>query len=276
MSETQPICLVDRGVLRLAGEDAEKLLGGLVTNDVAKLATEPAIYAGLLTPQGKIIADFFIARDGDGFLIDVAAEKRAELAAKLKVYRLRSKATIEERDDVRVFADLEGAAREGVSFLDPRLNGLGSRVISSAALPDSADAASYHMRRISLGVPEGGKDWDFGDAFPHEALFDQLNGVSFTKGCYVGQEIVSRMEHRGTARSRVVKVRGEALLSSARPDVKAGEVAIGRLGSVAGDLGLALLRIDRVAEFRAKGVVITADGVPLSIEVPSFARFAIG
>lgn len=269
------IHLADRAVIRVDGEDAEKLLGGLVTNDVARLGAEPAIYAGLLTPQGKIIADFIITKDGDAFLIDVASEKRAELLAKLKVYRLRSKATLEERDDLAVYADLEGAAHEGHSFKDPRLDGLGSRVIGSAGRPAPLDASAYHARRISLGVPEGGKDWDFGNAFPHEALFDQLAGVSFTKGCYVGQEIVSRMEHRGTARTRVVKVHGTAALSSARPDVKAGEVTIGRLGSVSGGDGLALVRVDRVAEFNTKGVAITADGVPLVVEVPAFARFAI-
>lgn len=248
-----------------------KLLGSVVTNDVAALEAAPAIYAGLLTPQGKIIADFLLVRDGDGVLIDVAMEKRAELAAKLKLYRLRAKVTIDERPDLRVYADIKGG--EGVP--DPRLQAMGTRRISGEDV-SAGDALSYDAHRIRLGVPEGGKDWDFGDAFPHEALFDQLHGVSFTKGCYVGQEIVSRMEHRGTARSRVVKVSGESRLPTTRADIKAGDVVIGKLGSVDGTHGLALLRIDRVAEFQAKGVVITADGVPLAIEVPEFARFRIG
>jgi folate-binding protein YgfZ len=124
-------------------------------------------------------------------------------------------------------------------------------------------------------VPEGGLDFAFGEAFPHEALFDQLGGVDFAKGCYVGQEVVSRMEHRATARKRIVKVQGHGRLPASGCDVKAGEVNIGTLGSVAGNMGLALLRVDRVAEAQAKNIPLTAAGVRLTVMLPEWASFSV-
>ena len=170
-------------------------------------------------------------------------------------------------------------------FADPRYAPLGLRVIAEAqaagavlaAIGGSAAASeAYHAHRIGLGVPEGGRDFAFGDTFPHEALLDQLHGVSFTKGCFVGQEVVSRMQHRATVRKRVVAVNaGEPLPSGPLP-VLAGDVEIGRLGSVAGARGLALIRLDRVADARRDGVPVTAGDVALSAEVPPFATFEIG
>lgn len=283
MSESMLVDLASRGVVRVSGADAVKLLGGIITNEIADLERSPAIHAGLLSPQGKILFDFFVVRAGDGFLLDVAKLKAAELAKRISMYKLRAAVVIEDvSQSFRVFAAFGDAARapsfEGaVVYADPRLAELSWRVLvpSGSDVAVTGDEASYHARRIGLGVPEGGRDWDFGDTFPHEALFDQLKGVSFTKGCYVGQEIVSRMEHRGTARKRVVPMIGESELSSDRPEVLAGSVAIGKLGSVAGDRGLALLRLDRVAEAQAKGQALTAGGVPVRVELPAFAKFKI-
>ena len=136
----------------------------------------------------------------------------------------------------------------------------------------NASGDDYQAHRIALGVPEGGRDYAFGEVFPHEALFDQLNGVSFTKGCYVGQEIVARMEHRGTARKRFVRVAGRAPLPPTGTDVKAGDVTVGAMGSSAGAAGLALLRLDRVAEFAATGMGLTAAGVALAPDMADVAR----
>ena len=147
-----------------------------------------------------------------------------------------------------------------VSFADPRLPALGSRILADArsargkvAAADALDAApeDYHAHRIALGVPEGGKDYVLGDTFPHEADLDQLGGVSFSKGCFVGQEVVSRMQNRGNVRKRVVPIEGEGPLASGA-EVKVGAAAIGTVGSVAGRLALALLRLDRAAEAKAK------------------------
>lgn len=280
--------LSDRGVVSVTGPDAEKLLQGVITNDMGLLATQPAIHTALLSPQGKILFDFFVVKAGDGYLLDVAADKATDLAKRLAMYRLRAKAEIgHEPGGFATFAS-RSAAGEGASqtdtvqFSDPREPALGYRIL--VRHPETMRAApqapfDYHAHRIAQGVPEGGKDYAFGDTFPHEALMDQLHGVSFTKGCYVGQEIVSRMEHRGTARKRVVPVHAEQPLPAPGTEVRAldpehGPQLIGTLGSTDGARGLALLRLDRAAELAAKGARLTAGDVPLTIgPLPSWATF---
>ena len=283
--------LADRGVVRVTGADAEKLLQGIVSNDMELLASQPAIHAALLTPQGKILFDFFVVRAGDGFLLEVARDKAADLAKRLNLYKLRAKVDIQDvSEDYRVLA-LWGpspSAREEaagtVSFADPRLPALGSRILADVrsargkvAAADALDAApeDYHAHRIALGVPEGGKDYVLGDTFPHEADLDQLGGVSFSKGCFVGQEVVSRMQNRGNVRKRVVPIDGEGPLASGA-EVTAGTAAIGTVGSVSGRSALALLRLDRAAEAKAKGQILTADGVPFTLRKPDWATFDMG
>jgi hypothetical protein len=299
---THVTVLEDRGVVSVSGADAEKFLGGLITNEIAQLDAAspdgaPALYAALLSPQGKILFDFLMVRTADGFLLDTARDRAGDLAKRLSMYKLR--AAVEIRDVSAEFAVgvlwgvgsvSLGAAAGSIAFADPRLPALGLRILADAKLAGSAfaaagatdaPAAAYHAHRIGLGVPEGGRDFAFGDTFPHEALLDQLHGVSFTKGCFVGQEVVSRMQHRATVRKRVVAVVAavplpEVSLRDGPLPVLAGEAEIGRLGSVAGARGLALLRLDRVAEARSKGVPLTAGGVALDAEVPPFATFEIG
>lgn len=289
---TQATILADRGVVSVSGPDAEKLLGGLITNEIAGLDTAPAIYAALLAPQGKILFDFFVLRSRDGFLLETLGERTGELVTRLSMYKLR--AAVEIRDvsaDYSVGAVWDGAFSDAgsaggfVVYRDPRLDALGQRVLMPADTTREAFAAAmgareaspdaYQAHRIGLGVPEGGRDFAFGDTFPHEALLDQLDGVSFAKGCFVGQEVVSRMEHRATVRKRVVTVAADADLPDERLAVVAGAAEIGRLGSVAGSRGLALLRIDRVAEARRDGVLVTVDGVPITVAAPVFANFRI-
>jgi len=277
-SQMKIAVLPDRGVVSVSGPDALKLLQGLVTNDVAQLDAAPAMHAGLLSPQGKILFDFFVVRTRDGALLEVARDRAADLVKRLKLYKLRADVSIADVSDAHAVLAIfgPGARFDGPrAYPDPRLPALGWRAIVAAGDPVDASAgvAEYHQERIALGVPEGGHDYAFGDAFPHEALFDQLNGVSFTKGCYVGQEIVSRMEHRGTARSRVVPVvaAGGALISST--PVHAGDIEIGTVGSVAGNRGLALIRLDRAADFTAKGVALKAGQAGITLAVPDWASF---
>ncbi len=288
-SEIKITFLHDRGTVSVAGPDAEKLLQGLVTNDLRKLDTQPAMHAGLLSPQGKILFDFLIVKSEAGFLLDVARDKAADLVKRLTLYKLRAAATITDMSSNTVVLALWGpdACSPGetagtVSFIDPRNAELGRRIlvpstfatdVAAATNGMPADAEAYHAHRVDLGVPEGGRDYAFGDTFPHEALFDQLGGVSFTKGCYVGQEVVSRMEHRGTARRRIVPVvaSGGGLTEGA--PVMAGEVEIGRIGTVAGTRALAMIRLDRVDEFAAKGVPPTVNGAAIKVEVPAWATF---
>ena len=282
--------LSDRGVVAVTGEDAGRFLQGLITNDIALLGVEPAIFAGLLTPQGKILFDFFVVRGPGGYLLETAREKAADIARRLAMYKLRAQVEITDVSAgyaIAVYWDGPHSAVEseppGAAYPDPRLAELGSRTLvplpmSRAAGGGGAVAAtsdSYHAHRIALGVPEGGKDYAFGDTFPHEALFDQLGGVSFAKGCFVGQEVVSRMEHRATIRKRVVPVVGESELPAPGTHIMAGPAAIGTLGSVAGQRGLALLRLDRVGEARANGVALSAGKIEIEVELPAFATFSL-
>ncbi len=290
MSSAHIAQLADRGVVRVTGADAEKLLQGIITNDMDLLASQPAIHAALLTPQGKLLFEFFVVKAADGFRLETARDKAAELAKRLNLYKLRAKVEIADvSDDYRVLAlwgdapSSPGETTGTLSFPDPRLATLGLRILAEARFADEISAATngeevaaddYHAHRIALGVPEAGKDYALGDAFPHEADLDQLHGVSFAKGCYVGQEVVSRMQNRATVRKRVVPIEGEAPLAPGA-EIKAGEAAIGVVGSVAGRQALALLRLDRAAEAKAKGQALTAGGVVVTLRKPDWASFAL-
>jgi tRNA-modifying protein YgfZ len=279
----QAALLTDRAVLEVAGEDREHFLQGLVTNDVAGLQEGEARFAGLLTPQGKILFDFFIARRGDSFLLDCPASMAADLLKRLTLYKLRAKVTIADVSArLRVVAAWgDGAAdwakTNAVLFYpDPRLPALGFRLLDEDRTPDfPAQLEDYEAMRVGSAVPEGGKDYAYGDAFPHEACFDLLHGVSFKKGCFVGQEVVSRMQHRGTARTRVLAVKALEPMPQSGVDILADGVPVGRLGSVAGESGVALARIDRVGQALAKGESFTAGGVSVELSVPPWANYSL-
>jgi folate-binding protein YgfZ len=277
-SEMNIALLPDRGTVAVQGPDALPLLQGLLTNDTSLLASVSAMHAGLLSPQGKILFEFFVVRKDDGVLIDVARDRAADLVKRLSLYKLRANVRIHDvSEDFAVLAAFgPGARLDGpLAYPDPRLADLGWRALVPAReVPAGTMGAElYHAHRVALGVPEGGSDYAFADAFPHEALFDQLHGVSFTKGCYVGQEIVSRMEHRGTARKRIVPVVADGGAITPGAPIAIGDVEIGTLGSVAGSRGLALLRLDRAEDAAGKGVPLTAGGVPVRIALPPWAQF---
>ena len=262
------------GVLSITGVDARKLLQGLITNDMNKLKAEgDAIHAALLTPQGKIMFAFFVVQAGDDFLIETSDSAAPDLAKRLTFYKLRAAVRIENVADRYGLAVAWSGAEPLASppplcvFRDPRHPLLGWRWLGpTAELPTTNSAASdYHAHRIAVGVPEPGLDYPLGDTYPHEADFDLFAGTDFDKGCYVGQEVVARMQHKTVVRKRVVRVSGGSRLATDHPDVLAGTAAIGRLGSVAGSQGLALLRLDRVAEALDKGDPLTAGGVAITV-----------
>ena len=276
--------LKDRAAVRVSGDDAAKFLQGLVTSDVDRVGPDTAIHTSLLTPQGKILFEFFVARDGEGFVLDCPADTAAELAKRLTFYKLRAAVELSVAEDASVWAVWDGTPPVGegvIIFPDPRLPELGHRCIVQedgtpfAGETGAVDAAAYHDHRIGLGVAEGGQDFDLGDAFPHEANFDQLGSVDFEKGCFVGQEVVSRMQHRGTARKRVVPVQGDTDLPPSGTEIVAGETPLGTLGSTSGTQGLALLRLDRAEKALAKGDTISAAGVSLSLAQPVWADFQV-
>lgn len=287
----QAALLPDRGVVKIVGDDARRFLNGLITADAGKIAPERPCFAALLTPQGKIVADFIVAEapagDGGGYFLDCPRALIEPLVAKLNFYKLRAKVIVEDLSDILgVLAAWGGAGVtvQGLSYRDPRLPALGLRVMLPPHLASAAagelgailtEAEDYDAHRIALGIPRGGVDFGYGEAFPHEADMDQLNGVDFQKGCYVGQEVVSRMEHRGIARTRIVPVAYDDFAPEAGTSVTAGEKTVGSMGSAARGRGLATLRLDRVADAFAAGEALVCGGIALRLVRPEWARFPL-
>ena len=271
--------LPSRAVVRIGGEGAEHFLQGLITCDVETLAVGAARYGALLTPQGKILFDFLVERREDGFLFDLPASLVADFVKRMTLYKLRAKVEIENLSDShRVLAIWGPGERPDGAFDDPRHPALGYRLIlpQDADLPDGfvqADEAAWQAHRIGLAIPEGGLDFEYGQTFPHDADMDQLSGVAFDKGCYVGQEVVSRMRHRGTARRRIVEVSAADDLQEPGSDIVAAGKAAGTLGSVAGRHGLALVRIDRVGAALKTGAPITVGDLAVNPKIPDWAEF---
>jgi hypothetical protein len=280
--------LPDRGVVKVSGEDARNFLNGLVTTDVTELAPGQGRFGALLTPQGKIVFDFLIteapAGHGGGFLIDCPRPLAQSLADKLGFYKLRAKVTVENLSDTMgaiAAWDGEPAMKPDLAFADPRDTALGWRILAPQELAQKVadligaeldDDTAYEAHRIACGAPRGGLDFMYGDAFPHETNMDRLHGVDFEKGCYVGQEVVSRMQHRGTARTRTVKVVLDDFAPEAGTPILAGGKQVGTIGSAAGQNGLALVRIDRVADALDSGMTLTSGGLGLRLADPASIR----
>jgi tRNA-modifying protein YgfZ len=286
----QAALLPDRGVVKVAGDDARKFLNGLVTTDIDKVSPARPAFAALLTPQGKIIADFIVAEapaaDGGGFFLDCPRALAPTLMQRLNFYKLRAKVIVEDLSEMLgVLAAWGGdaATEYGLCYADPRLPALGLRCMLPPHLAANAaadlgatlvEAAAYEAHRIALGVPRGGLDFSYGDAFPHETDMDQLGGIDFDKGCFVGQEVVSRIEHRGTARTRVVPVAYDGFAPEAGMAVNAGEKALGTFGSAAQGRALAMLRLDRAADALAAGQPLVSGGIEIRLVKPDWAQFA--
>jgi folate-binding protein YgfZ len=281
--------LPDRGVVKVVGDPARTFLNGLLTADISRVTPDRPAFAALLTPQGKIVVDGIVVaapgQDG-GILIDCPKALAGALVAKLAFYKLRAKLTIHDMSDtLGVLAVWGGLPRtdDAPCYGDPRLPALGARLIippgrageTAADLgADPVDAAEYEAHRIALGVPRGGVDFTYGDAFPHETDMDQLGGVDFAKGCYVGQEVVSRMQHRGSARTRVVPVACDGVAPAPGTPVTAGDKTVGTFGSSARGRALAMLRLDRVEDALAASVPLLAGGAILRLIKPDWAHFA--
>lgn len=286
----QAALLSDRGIVRVSGADAHRFLNGLLTADIEAMTAAEPRYAALLTPQGKIVADFIVVHQADGddeaFLLDCERTLVGPLVAKLNFYKLRAKVAVEslaETMGALALWDDDDARQPGSPwFPDPRLGALGWRAIAPPGIASElaaaqgaalVDDAAYEAHRIALGVPRGGCDFAYGDAFPHEADMDQLNGVAFDKGCYVGQEVVSRMQHRGNVRNRVVPVRIDGAAPAPGTPVIVGDKTVGAVGSAADGRGLALLRLDRVADAMGAGLSLVAGTAEVHPVKPAWAKF---
>jgi hypothetical protein len=263
--------LEDRAVIAVTGADARSFLQGLITNDVERLGVGKGVYAALLTPQGKILFDFFLVEGDGAILIDCAAVSRDALIKRLSMYKLRAKVTIEPRDQLAVLAEWDGEhARYAIAYHDPRLAALGTRAIIARGEmhKDLPSASTYHHHRLSLGVPEAA---DFGSdrMFALDADLDELHAVDFTKGCYIGQELTARMKHRGTARKRLVALETADALPAAETAIKAQGRDIGEIASVYGHKGFALIRLDRLDEAGASPLT-AGDSMPVKLIKPSW------
>ena len=261
--------LPDRAFVKIAGADAEHFLQNLITTDLGALAENELRPGALLTPQGKILFDFLISRDGDGFLIDIPADQMDAFIRRMTMYKLRSPVTIEALPVTGATVSW-GESADGAA--DHRFALAGTELRRQAGRAgDPADREGYDALRILHGVPESGADYALQDAFPHDVLFDKSGGVSFRKGCYVGQEVVSRMQHRSTARRRVVILSADASLPATGTEITIGGKPIGALGTVAGERALAIVRIDKAGEAMAAGEPILAGDVPVTVTLPSWS-----
>jgi len=259
--------LEDRGVIQVSGAGAGAFLQGLLTCDLDKLAPGGAAYGALLSPQGKIECDFILFERDGAFLLDCPLSRAAELLKKLSLYKLRSKVDIE--DVSQTLAVLARWGNTGAGVPDPRDPRLGTRgIVARTGAADPTLRADYERLRVALGLPQGGVDFAYADAFPHEANMDLLGGVDFRKGCFVGQEVVARVEHRGAARKRVARVSYDGPPPAHGAALMAGAQEIGVMGSVLEGQGLAMTRIDRASEAMAAGVAILVEDRPATLALP--------
>jgi folate-binding protein YgfZ len=276
MSAGRFVVLEDRGVLAVGGPDRASFLQGLVSNDTTRISTARAIYAALLTAQGKYLHDFMLAEVGETIWLDGEAARLADLKRRLSMFRLRAKATIDERPDLAVAAVFgntafglpsePGAASQlgdGVAFVDPRLAELGTRVILpreqlgrvlSEAGAVEADFAEYDQLRLSLGVPDGSRDLVLDKSILLESGFDELHGVDWNKGCYIGQELTARTKYRGLIKKRLFPVRIDGPAPEPGSIISADGHEAGEMRSSRDGVGLALLRLEAVAEGRSLAV----------------------
>jgi folate-binding protein YgfZ len=275
---------LDRAVISVSGEDRASFLQGLISNDIHKAGPEHAIWAAFLSPQGKFLWDLFIVAHGDAFLLDVEAARAEEFRKKLSLYKLRAKVTV-AMTELSVFAvmnakaldlgDAPGAARafgDGVAYVDPRLARLGGRVV--LASPEAlvavglaeTDLAEWDAVRMAAGIPDGSRDMEVDKALLLENGFDELGGVDFDKGCYMGQELTARTKYRGLIKKRLLPVAISGPAPASGTPLLAGEAEAGEMRSSSGDVGLALVRLEHL------GKPLTAGGATLTVSVPDWVK----
>ncbi|MGB3831034.1 MAG: folate-binding protein YgfZ [Mesorhizobium sp.] len=270
--------LEDRALVTVSGLDAEHFLQNILTVDLDALKPGEAKPGALLAPQGKILFDFLVSRDGeDGFRLECRADIAEDFVRRLTLYKLRAKVQISKQDQAFVtvswHSDPASSENDSTGVADTRFAGGTVRRSYGQAAGDSGDLAAWHAMRIAHGVAESGEDYALGDAFPHDVLLDQTGGVGFQKGCYIGQEVVSRMQHRGTARRRVLLVEAEAPLPAPGTELTVDGRPVGALGSTCGRSGLAIARIDRVKAALDAGRPIFAADAQVTLSIPGWATF---
>jgi hypothetical protein len=276
-----------RSVVAVGGDDRVEFLQGLISNDTTKVAPGRAVWAALLTPQGRFLNDMFVADGGDDtLLLETERERAPALTKKLSLYKLRSKVTVEDRSAATEVAVVFGAGAEkalqldgAISFVDPRLAELGVRVLApagkaadllSARGVPAAPFGDYDALRLSLGVPDGSQDLPVEKALLLESGFDELNGIDWKKGCYMGQELTARTKYRALVRKRLFPVSVQGALPASGTSIHLDGKEVGELRSGSGRRALALLQTEAA---RGPGP-LTADGVQVVPAIPSWMRLA--
>lgn len=270
------LCRLDsRSLVDVSGPEASDFLDRMITQKTEAADGRTAALGALLTPQGKIISDFLVVRkESGGFLLDAPSAGAADLRKRLTMFKLRADVTIEASPLVVHAGVGTPPVSAGVMAVDPRHPDLGWRLYATEGTVETdADETAWQAHRISLGVPEAGTDLPLLDAFPHDLAMDSLHGVDFDKGCYVGQEVVSRMRYRGTARRRPVMLSADAELPPAGTEILIGGRVAGHVGSASGTRGIAVLRLDRVRDAMSSGDPITVEGLPVSVALPAWADY---
>jgi folate-binding protein YgfZ len=296
MNQPNYALLPDRAVLAVDGPEARSFLQGLISNDIDKATADHGIYAALLTPQGKFLFDFLIVEQDGRLLFDAEAARRADLKKRLTFYKLRAKAMVADEDGIAAVAAFGAGAGErlglgpepgaakpfggGVAMTDPRLPALGARLLlprdgAEAALQAAglapADAAAYDRWRLSHGVPDGSRDIEVERGFLLESNFEELNGVDFQKGCYVGQELTARTKYRGVVRKRLMRVDVDGPLPAPGTPIMLGETEAGEMRSGRDGLGLAMIRLEQLE--KAAGAPLSAGEAKLKPVKPAWAAF---
>jgi folate-binding protein YgfZ len=259
--------LPDRGVIELCGEDRTTFLQGLVSNDVAQASSGRAVWAALLTPQGKWLADFFILADGERLLLDCERGQLPMLMQRLSRYRLRSKVALRDAEEFHVYVAWDGPLTEhALAAPDPRLAEAGMRLLSTEPLPTTALEVDWDRHRLALGLPDGSRDLEAEKTVLLEAGFDELNGISWTKGCYMGQELTARTKYRGLVKRRLLPVAIDGPLPPPGTPVLRGGAEVGTMRSGREQTGLAVLRLDAVEGG------LTCDAATLAPRMPSWLQ----
>ncbi|MGI9491363.1 MAG: YgfZ/GcvT domain-containing protein [Geminicoccaceae bacterium] len=293
------VILDGRGVLAIEGEDARDFLQGLISNDIEKATDDNAIYAALLTPQGKYLFDFMIVQQGERLLLEAEASRLQPLSQRRTMYKFRARVEITDvSEEIAVVAlpgddgitafnlpEQRGAATrldDGIVFVDPRLSALGARAFvpmkSAQAIFETrglkaTDQSAYDSLRLQLGIPEGSRDLAVDKSTLLESGFEELNGVDFKKGCFVGQELTARMKYRALVKKRLMPVAFEGEPPASGAMIKAGDREIGEIRSAENGWGLALLRLDRLADVTDQGKTLMADGKAVTPKKPDWVNF---
>jgi folate-binding protein YgfZ len=299
MSACTYILLPNRGLLAISGDDATDFLQGLISNDVTKVSPERALYSALLSPQGKFLHDFFIFQIDGGLLIDCEADRLDDLKRRLTLYKLRSKVELTDRSECLCVAALigdgvadaleldakEGSGKDffgGVVFIDPRLAAIGGRaVIPKSNAAESLDKAgfstgsfdNYDTARLHLGLPDGSRDLIIDKAILLENGFNELNGVDWEKGCFMGQELTARTHYRGLVKKRLMPVKVVGPLPVPGTPLMLGDKPAGEMRSGLGEYGLAMVRLEQFDSIIESGDALSADGTHLHPVKPEWAEF---